>query len=201
MKNSNTSDETTSGNNVSENLEEKPVSEIKSGETSAEASGEKIPERSDALEKVLKENAELKDSWSRERAEFVNYKKRVAQDNIRFKANIISDFVGSMLVVIDHLENVMKTKSESEEVKNYVKGVEMIHSEFYALLNKNGIRPVSMEDGGFNPEFMEAISSEKKADLKKETVLEVFQDGFYLEFEDGQKKIIRPARVRVGMPE
>lgn len=162
---------------------------------------ESIGEERGELEQAREEIKLLKDSWTRERAEFMNYKKRVAQEQARIRLLSIADFVGGLLPVLDNLKTVLKVQTDNPEVKNFVDGVELIQTEFISVLQKNNIHIVETLDREFDPQIMEALMTENRPDLRKETVLEVFQEGYYLQIDEDQRQILRPARVKVGKPQ
>lgn len=152
------------------------------------------------LEEARREAAALKDGWTRERAEFQNYKRRMVQETSRMKTHAVADFMAGLLPVLDNLESVLRVDTDNEAVKQFVSGVAMIHKELIGLLDRHNIRIVRPQGEPFNPESMEAIASEVRDDLDREVVLDVFQDGLVMEFEDGIRQVLRPARVRVGRP-
>jgi molecular chaperone GrpE len=116
------------------------------------------------------------------------------------KGYTISNFVHELLPVLDNLQLVLQTNSNHPEVVRFVEGVQMVEQVFLEALGKEKIRRFSPEGDAFNPMQMEAISVEEKPDLEKESVLEVYQPGFIIEFEEGEAQVIRPARVKVGRP-
>lgn len=169
-------------------------SEQSAGEASAETgSGEE-------LEKLKKEAADMKDAWSRERAEFMNFKKRVSQEQARLRVQAVAGFVKELLPVIDNLSRVVSASAEDPAVKDFITGVDMIRSEFMSVLEKENIKRFSPVEEPFDPSIMEAIAMEEQESLAQDTVLEVYQDGFYLESENTGRQVIRPARVKVGKP-
>jgi len=149
------------------------------------------------IEKLKKEVQELKDSWTRERAEFMNYKKRVQQDQAKYRGDIIADFARMLFPLIDNLERVTRVDTEHEELKNFLTGVEMIRNEFKSVLEKVNIRQESPQDRPFDPSQMEAISMEERDDLETDTVIEVFQQAYTMGSGD-DRKVLRPAMVKVG---
>ena len=153
-----------------------------------------------ALDGLRGEVLALKDAWARERAEFQNYKRRISQEMGRMKTHAVANFVGGLLPVLDNLESVVRLSSDNEEVRQFIAGVSMIHKELTSLLDRHNIKTLRPAGEAFNPESMEAIASEDREDLKQDTVLEVFQDGLVMEFDDGLRQVLRPARVRVGRP-
>ncbi len=139
----------------------------------------------------------LQDSWARERAEFVNFRKRVRQDNQRQEEMLIAGFASSLLPLLDNLDQVIAVQSSHEEVRKYVEGIEMIRQSFTQLLSEKKIQPFRPLNESFDPHSMEAISSEEREDLESDTVLEIYQTGYEMQLENGSH-IIRPARVKVG---
>lgn len=152
------------------------------------------------LEAAKKEIEELKEGWSRERAEFLNYKKRSAQDMAKNRVYMIAKFVGSLLPVIDNLDRVLLTPSEDPALKSFISGVEMIRADFLSVLEKENIKAVNPANDPFDPFSMEAIALEERENLQTDTVIEVYQSGYILEYGEGERQVIRPARVRVGKP-
>jgi len=174
------------------------ATESAQAEESADADSLSASGEGPELERAREEIQALKDSWTRERAEFMNFKKRNAQEMTRFRGNTVADFVGGLLPVLDNLNSVLKVKTENQDVKNFVSGVEMIRRDFISVLEQNNIRMVNSSGQSFDPRFMEGIAAEDRSDLTEDTVLEVFQEGFYLEYDGGETRVLRPARVKVG---
>ncbi len=185
----------------------------KSGEEQTSAAGMEAdkasPEGSDAgeavnqdseMEKWKKEAEEMKDAWTRERAEFMNYKKRIASEQARLRIVAVAGFVKELLPVIDNLDRVIDSEASDPAVKSFITGVDMIREEMLQVLGKENIKKFLPVQELFDPGMMEAIALEQREDLTSDTVVEVYQAGFYLEGEGGEKQIIRPARVKVGKP-
>jgi len=152
------------------------------------------------LEKARLEIESLKDSWTRERAEFQNFRKRSMHEKSRMRGQTIAAFVHELLPIFDNLQRVTQTSVSHPEVESFIAGINMVEQEFLTALGKEKIVRFSPRGEAFNPMQMEAISVEEQPDLEVETILEVYQDGFRLEVEDGEAHVIRPARVRVGRP-
>lgn len=150
------------------------------------------------LEALRRENAELKDQWQRERAEFANFRKRTLQEKTRGRQEAVANFAHDLIGVLDNLELALQAKSENAEVRNFVNGVEMIRVSFEDVLRKQRVHLVRPQGAAFDPLTMEAIATEERSDLESDTVLEVYQSGCVFEFEGGEIQTIRPARVKVG---
>lgn len=151
------------------------------------------------LEKAKKESESFKESWQRERAEFQNYKRRTSQELLNARNESIRSFVSNLLNPLDNLERVVSQPSPSPEVQTIVQGIGMIQKEISGILERQGYFKLEAKDQEFDPMFMEAIAMEESEAVKLETVVEVYQSGYY--FKNGEDKIgIRPARVRIAKP-
>ncbi|EQA62982.1 nucleotide exchange factor GrpE [Leptospira alexanderi] len=151
------------------------------------------------LEAAKKEVESLKDSWARERAEFQNFKRRSAQEFVSIRKEAVKSLVSGFLNPIDNLERVGATQSPSEELKPFVDGVAMILKEFYSVLEKSNVIRFDPKGESFDPMSMEALSSEEGDQYSEETVIDVYQAGYYYK-ENEDKFTLRPARVRIGKP-
>lgn len=151
------------------------------------------------LDIAKKEIESLKDSWTRERAEFQNYKRRSAQEFSNIKREAVKSLVAEFLNPIDNLDRVGSGVNVTEELKPFVDGVTMILKEFYSVLERSNVFRQYPQGESFDPTLMEALSSEEGDQYKEETVIEVYQAGFYIK-ENEDKFSLRPARVRIGKP-
>ncbi|PKA18013.1 nucleotide exchange factor GrpE [Leptospira haakeii] len=151
------------------------------------------------LDIAKKEIESLKDSWTRERAEFQNYKRRSAQEFSNIKREAVKSLVTEFLNPIDNLDRVENGVKLNKELKPFVDGVTMILKEFYSVLERSNVFRQYPQGEAFDPTLMEALSSEEGDQYKEETVIEVYQAGFYIK-ENEDKFSLRPARVRIGKP-
>lgn len=164
----------------------------------AEEAGKQDAEPADPLKKAEREIQELKDQWTRERAEFVNYRKRTQDELARSRVYGVVNFVKGLLPVLDNLELVLRSKSDSPEVQNFITGVEMIRNEFLSVLQKENIKPVVEPGDPFDPNMMEALDLAEDPNATRDTVKQVYEKGWIRETEEGDPQVIRPARVQVA---
>ena len=152
----------------------------------------------DALEKKIegleKEAEEAKDSWLRSRADFENYKKRVARDAERSyqdaKANIIKMFLGAS----DDLERALAHRPQIDDGDGWVNGIELIQQKLVNQMKKEGVERMEIKPGDeFDPNIHEAITQEDNPDFSDGQIIEVVQPGYKI-----ADRVIRPAMVRVA---
>jgi molecular chaperone GrpE len=154
-------------------------------------------EEYDALQKQIEEarskEKEYIDSWQRERADFLNYKKRVEREREMAHANASADVVLKYLVLQDDLERALKFRPSESESPAWVEGIECIYRKLVSLLEKEGIKQFIPEGEMFDPTMHEAVVQEDNPDFESGQIIEVISPGYQM-----GDRIIRPARVRVA---
>ncbi len=154
-------------------------------------------EEYDALQKKGEEaqarEKEYLDSWQRERADFLNYKKRVEREREQAHAMAVADVVQKYLVLQDDLERALKSRPEDPSSATWVEGIEFIYRKLLSLLEKEGIQQIIPVDEMFDPTIHEAVVQEDCPDRESGRIIEVISPGYKM-----GDRVIRPARVRVA---
>lgn len=162
--------------------------EIKKDEAREEAV--RIAELEKALEEANAKNAELEDRLLRTLAEYDNFKKRTVKEkeDIHFLAK--GELIGKLLPVFDNFDRAQKFSSAEE----YTKGVDMIITQFFQILEGLEVRSTAQVGDPFDPALHEAIFREEKEGAEENTITEVLQKGYAV-----GDKVIRTAMVKVCM--
>jgi molecular chaperone GrpE len=147
----------------------------------------------DPLAAVAKERDEYLDALQRLKAEFDNYRKRVARDQQELAARAHERLVKQLVPVLDDLERALDAASAHEEAK-LEDGVRLVHRALADALEKEGLREISTE-GAFDPHTQEALLSQP-SDAAEGTVIQVLQKGYAL-----GDRVVRPARVVISSGE
>jgi molecular chaperone GrpE len=138
-----------------------------------------------------KERDEYLDLAKRTKADFENYRKRVAGDAqaaaTRGKAEVGRDVIEA----VDNLERALE--SADGEGEGLAAGVEMVLGGLRETLRRHGIETVDPEGEKFDPNRHEALSTQPAEGVESGTVVEVLQKGYIL-----GDQLIRPARVVVS---
>ena len=146
--------------------------------------------------KALLVEAELKrDEYlelaKRTKADFENYRKRVAQDveaaAMRGKAGVAREVVDA----VDNLERALE--AADGDADGLASGVEMVLGGLRETLKRNGVGVVDPKGEKFDPNLHEALSMQPVDGVESGTVVEVMQKGYTL-----GEQLIRPARVVVS---
>jgi molecular chaperone GrpE len=152
-----------------------------------------VEQEVDELEQVTKERDEYLDALQRLKAEFENYRKRVARDQGDLVARASERLVKQLLPVLDDLERALVAASAHEEAQ-LEEGVKLVHRALEDALTKEGLVEVDTE-GDFDPHTQEALLAQP-SDQKEGAVIQVLQKGYKL-----GDRVLRPARVVVSSGE
>ena len=132
---------------------------------------------------------ELTNLLKKVQADFENYQKRVEKEKKQFTEFANKEFIKSILPLLDSFELALKNTSDKKE---FVKGVELIYSQFFSLLEANGVKKIEAKGKKFDPYLHEALMQEK-SDKEEETVLEELQTGYMI-----GEDVLRHTKVKVA---
>ena len=144
----------------------------------------------DELAEATRQRDEYLDALQRLKAEFDNYRKRVARDQEGLVARAHERLVKQLLPVLDDLERALEAAVTHEEGK-LEDGVRLVHRALADALAKEGLTEVAT-DGAFDPHTQEALLSQPSGEAEG-TVIQVLQKGYRL-----GNQVLRPARVVVS---
>ena len=132
---------------------------------------------------------ELTNDLKRVQAEFENFKKRCEKENADFRDYATAGLVKKLLSVLDSFEMALKNTDDHQE---FVKGVELIYSQFYTILKEEGLQHIVTDGKKFDPYLHEVMLSEK-SDKEDGLILEELQKGY--RFKD---RVLRHSKVKVA---
>ena len=145
---------------------------------------------SDPVADLTRERDEYLDALQRLKAEFDNYRKRVAREQLELTTRANERLVGELLSVLDDLERALEAATAHEEAK-LEEGVALVHRSLADLLARNGLTEIAT-DGPFDPHTQEALLAQPSSE-DEGTVIQVLQKGYTL-----GDRVLRPARVVVS---
>jgi len=172
-------------------LEEAEPSEGEAGQTQAE---EALTE--EEVEALIAERDELQDLLLRTRAEFDNFRKRVAREAERVRKTAAQSLVHDLLPVVDNLERALD--HASDDSGGFAQGVEMVFKQMCDILGRNGLEPIPAVGRPFDPNVHEAVMRAASEEIPADHVAQEFQRGYRL-----GAYVLRPSKVVVsaGAPE
>ena len=139
---------------------------------------------------MTRERDEYLDALQRLKAEFDNFRKRVARDQGDLVARASERLVKQLLPVLDDLERALEAAAAHEEAQ-LEEGVRLVHRALADALAREGLVEVETE-GAFDPHTQEALLSQP-SEADEGTVIQVLQKGYRL-----GDRVLRPARVVVS---
>jgi molecular chaperone GrpE len=131
------------------------------------------------------------DSYLRLAADFDNYRKRVAREQVEWTSRANERLLNELLPVLDDLERALEAAAEHEEAK-LEEGVRLVHRSLLGLVERHGLSEIETE-GAFDPHVHEALLAQPGEGADQGAVLQVLQKGYRL-----GDKVLRPARVIVA---
>lgn len=148
----------------------------------------------DKLRECVKEKQGYLDGWQRAKADFVNYKKREAENKGEFLKFAREELITDILPVLESFHMAFANKEAWGKVdESWRKGVEHIHTQLVQVLEGHGVTALDPLGEEFNPNEHTAIGTIPTDDVSKHhKVAEVLQLGYRL-----NGKLIRSPRVKV----
>lgn len=133
--------------------------------------------------------------WQKEKADFINTRKRDDEEKRKFLEFAKEDLILQIIPVVDSFDLSMKNKESWESLpKDWRIGMESIANQLLGILGQNGVTKTSPLGELFDPNLHDAVQMVPVGEKKQDhTIVDVLQAGFSI-----NNKIIRPAKVRVG---
>ena len=156
-------------------------------------SAAELAELRQSLENAQTQSKEYFEGWQRERADFLNYKKRIERDQANLSQVISVNIIKKFLAVMDDMTRASNHRPCMEDNGDWWAGFELILRKLQAILDAEGVKPIAAEKDEFNPIFHEAISHEENPEVESGKIIEVVQQGYAI-----GDRVIRPAMVRVA---
>lgn len=147
------------------------------------------------LDQALGKANEYLTGWQRERAEFINYKKRIEREQSQGGQTAFGNAIRRYLDIADDLARALKDKNRPTEGNGaiWAEGIDLIHRKMVAAFEADGVKVIEAKGKFFDPSMHEAISHEDSPEHESGQIIDVVQPGYTL-----GERVIRPARVRVA---
>jgi len=142
------------------------------------------------------ENAEsiALENLKRERAESINYRKRLQKQRDEFAELASVRVLNKLLNVKDDLKRVIDNAND-EIPPNHLEGINLVEQRLEGIFNQEGVEIIKIKEGTtlYDPNMMEAVVSQELDNVKPNTVLGVISQGF----KKGER-ILRAAKVMIS---
>ena len=126
-------------------------------------------------------------------ADMENLKKRLQNEHANAMKFMMQSFIEELLPVVDNFERSLAVENPSDEIKNFLKGYEMIYNQLMQVLKSQGVEVIKTEGEEFDPNFHQAEMTVKDDNFKPNMVVEELQKGYKL-----KDRVIRASLVKVS---
>ena len=187
-----TSDESDSEKNSAENSSEEaaadqPADQAPESTESADAS------TSSATEVLKAELAAANDRNLRLMAEFDNFRRRSAKEQLELIETANGKLLEKLSEVQDNFERAFASENKAKDLEAFEKGMQMIYNQFAKILTDAGLEQIDPTGAEFDPNCHEALMQQPSETVPEGHVVTVFQKGYKL-----KNKILKTAKVIVS---
>ena len=172
-------------------------------ETEQEMPEARIAEQTPDPIEVLKAEVEnLRDQRLRALAEAENIRRRAEREKTEASQYAVTKFARDMLSIADNFSRALAAcppelrETADPQVKAVLDGVEATDRQLMATLERYGVKPVSTEDGKFDPNLHQAIAEVPGNGKPAGSIVDVVQAGYMI-----GDRLLRPAMVTVARRE
>ena len=176
----------------------------KADEAQAEATAEQPAEAAEqpaepaeaapSAEEVLKQQlADATDRNLRLMAEFDNYRRRTAKEQLELIETANGKLLEKLSEVQDNFERAFASENKAQDLEAFEKGMQMIYNQFAKILTDAGLEQIDPTGAEFDPNMHEALMQQPSETVPEGHVVTVFQKGYKL-----KNKILKTAKVIVS---
>ena len=153
-----------------------------------------IEELTGQLAAASKQSDEYLSALQRERAEFLNFKRRTAEERQRDLGLASDDLIRKVLAVADDFDRAIDARPAELADNAWAEGIAAIDRKLGALLDSEGVSQIDAAPGRpFDPREHEAIANVPGSDQPDGAIVEEVRRGYRL-----RDRILRPALVAVA---
>jgi len=153
----------------------------------------------DAIEVLKAEIESLRDQRLRALAEAENIRRRAEREKSEASLYAVTKFARDMLAIADNFSRALAAcppevrDAADPQVKAVLDGVEATDRQLLGTLERHGVKPVSTEDGKFDPNLHQAIAEVPGNGKPAGSIVDVVQSGYMI-----GDRLLRPAMVTVA---
>ena len=161
----------------------------------AEASAEQPaePAAEDPTAALKAALADANDRNLRLMAEFDNYRRRTAKEQLELIETANGKLLEKLSEVQDNFERAFASENKAQDLEAFEKGMQMIYNQFAKILTDAGLEQIDPTGAEFDPNMHEALMQQPSETVPEGHVVTVFQKGYKL-----KNKILKTAKVIVS---
>jgi len=135
----------------------------------------------------------LQNDYLKEKADLENVKKRLEKERAIERKYAAMNFAKKLVSPLDTFDLALNHDIDDEATKTFAQGFKMIQDQIKKALEEEGVSEIDALNEDYDPNFHQAIMTEKKDGVEANKVIEVLQKGYM--FKD---RVIRPAIVKIS---
>ena len=151
------------------------------------------PTQEEIIQALEDEIKTLKNELLKQHANLENTRKRLEKERIIERKYAALPITKQILTPLDNFELALRHVIDNEAVQQFAQGFEMIKTQFTKALAEQGVSEIDALNEEYDPNFHQAIMTEKIEGVEPNIVIDVLQKGFM--FKD---RILRPAMVKIS---
>jgi molecular chaperone GrpE len=153
-----------------------------------------IEELSSQLVAANKQSEDYLSALQRERAEFLNFKRRTAEERERDLGLAGDDLIRKVLAVADDFDRAIDARPAELADNAWAEGIAAIDRKLGALLESEGVSPIDAAPGRpFDPREHDAIANVPGTGRPEGEIVDELRRGYRL-----RDRVLRPALVAVA---
>jgi len=130
----------------------------------------------------------------RERAEFVNFRRRTADEREASLGLAAEGLISKVLTLADDFDRAIEARPAEFDGNAWVEGIAAIDRKLRLLLESEGVRPIEAQPGTrFDPREHEAVANVPSGEHRDGDIVHEIRRGYRL-----RDRVIRPALVAVA---
>jgi molecular chaperone GrpE len=153
----------------------------------------------DSVAALRAEMESLRDQRLRALAELENVRRRADRDKQEASQYAVTKFARDMVSIADNFSRALNAcpaplkDAADPQIKAVLEGVEATDRQLMATLERYGVKPVSTENGKFDPNLHQAIAEVPGNGKPAGAIVDVVQSGYTI-----GDRLLRPAMVTVA---
>ena len=169
---------------------------IKKEEVQEETSSKKHEKKkkdkhNEEIIKLQEQLAQEMEKGLRIQAEMMNFRRRKEEELTTYKKYANEDLLKRLIGVVDNFERALSL--ENEENAEFLKGFKMIYNSILNILNEFGVQEIVCLNEEFDPNYHQAVFTEKRDGVDAGKVIEVLQKGYMY-----KERVLRASMVKVS---
>ncbi len=155
----------------------------------------KIIKQHKEIEELKKKVENFKDDYLRQIAEKENLRKRLEKEKTDHYHFALEEILKEFLTTMDNFERALNSGDNAQDAAGFHKGIEMIYKQLSDIIFKQGVTPIEIEKGKFDPHLHQALLTEETDKVDEMQIVEELQKGYKL-----HDRLLRPSLVKVAVP-